>query len=179
MIALGIDGGLAALGWALVRIEGAREVPIEAGLVETERSTAKLRVLDGDDTARRVRELALALDPLVARAGLVCVERFSPPRNAGAAAKAGMGYAVALALTAVRGLPLLHESPQRVKLATARDKSASKSDVQLALVRRYGALSDVIGHVAPSKREHPCDALAVVVACLDSELVRLARRRAA
>jgi hypothetical protein len=44
------------------------------------------------------------------------------------------------------------------------------------LMERYDNLDPLIAPVVPSLREHPYDALAAVVACLDSELIRLTRK---
>lgn len=74
------------------------------------------------------------------------------------------------------GLPIVQATPQEVKRATTGARDASKDDVRAALERRYGPLAAFLGALPDGEHEHPVDALAATVACLDSEPLRMARR---
>lgn len=186
-IVLGLDPGFASIGWAKVRIYSRTEEVIALGVFHTEKSTKKQGVLSVEDNVRRTREVACFFAEMCInrnlhkeRVTVVCAESMSFPRNASAAAKVAMSWGALVAtLERCGDLPLVQASPQEVKLAVCGRKDASKLDVLQALRARYGAKFDRACNAAgcpPSMLEHPVDALAVIVACLDSEVVRLARR---
>lgn len=180
MIVFGIDPGFASCGWATVQLlpEG-RERVVDAGVVRTEKSAKKRAVLASDDNHRRSVELFGALWRLVASQRVVAIaaESQSWPRNAGASAKVGMAWGVISAIAARLELPLVQASPQAVKRAICGRKDASKEDVLAALEQRYGVeqLEPILA-LPKTQQEHPSDALAAAVACLDSEIVRMARQ---
>jgi Holliday junction resolvasome RuvABC endonuclease subunit len=73
-------------------------------------------------------------------------------------------------------IPMMQPTPQRIKKALTGRRDASKKDIQDALVSRYPDCEVLLGALAKTKREHAADALGAVVASLDSELVKMARR---
>lgn len=177
MIVLGVDPGFAALGLAAVDVSPDGEHLVDCWVVTTEPSTRKQAVRDSEDNARRAREITRALQTAldVHRPTVVAAETMSWPRNASSAAKVALAWGALCALLERGGLPLVQASPQDVKRAVCGVKNASKDDVALAVEARF---PEVTWPTKATLQEHAADAIAVVVACLDSELVRLARRAA-
>jgi crossover junction endodeoxyribonuclease RuvC len=178
VIVLGIDGGFASLGLAAVEILPDRERLVDSWVVRTEKSSKKLGVRSGDDTARRAREIASRVDMAISlhQPGAIALESPSWPRNAGVAAKMGVAFGCIFALAEKHRLPLVMASPQEVKRALTGAKTATKDDVIAAIERRFPEIT------WPSQKtlwEHAADAVGVVVACLDSDALRMARRLSA
>lgn len=173
---LGLDPGFAALGVARLDLVGDGEHVEALAVIRTTPSTRKAAVLATEDNVRRILELAAALEQWVTSDTLaLCVEAQSWPRSASASAKVGMGWGVIGALAERHGLPVLQASPAESKRAVAGSPTASKADVQAALVARYGALPLP---KARTHQEHACDALAAAVAVLSHPVVLVARRLA-
>jgi crossover junction endodeoxyribonuclease RuvC len=175
---LGIDPGFASVGIAVVRLHPVRETVMQLGVLHTAKSGVKQNVLAADDNLRRARELFDALNLHMAWVTVICAESMSFPRNSQAAAKVAMAWGVIASLAQWKGLPIVQASPQTIKKAVCGVKSASKEDVQQALRMRYGEMPGV-AELAKGELEHAFDALAAVVCCLDSEVVRMARKMAA
>jgi Holliday junction resolvasome RuvABC endonuclease subunit len=95
------------------------------------------------------------------------------PRNAGAAVRVALAWGVLTALCAARGVPLLQVSPQELKRRVTGSAGASKERGELALERRFGGPLPLTGPAG--QHEHQADALGAAVACLDHDVVRLAR----
>lgn len=185
MIVLGIDPGFASMGVAVVDVRERDERVIALDVVRTQKDDRKRRTLASDDNVRRARELAVELGGAIGWLGnaggnnarVVCAEAMSFPRNASAASKVALSWGVICALAEVRDLPIVQASPQQIKKAVAGTKTASKLDVESALLARYGnELEQLVAHLPDGQHEHAYDALAAVVACLDSDVLRMARR---
>jgi len=200
-LVLGIDPGFASLGFALLELGGPRDgsglVPdlvIKIGVIRTTKTDKKQKVLSADDNTRRCRELARALRALFVigapargagvaalfEAGdvvrLVCAEKMSFPRNASAAAKVAMTWGLIMGHVDLHDLPLLQASPQDVKKRVTGNASASKEDIERAMVKKFGrGLYRMLKGVPPGQHEHAFDALASAVACLDSDEARIVR----
>jgi crossover junction endodeoxyribonuclease RuvC len=174
VIVLGVDPGFASLGLAAVELAGDVR-PLEAWVVRTEPSSRKRAVRASEDNVRRCVELATALEAAVTRWKPVALaaETMSWPRNAGAAAKVALAWGVLVALAHRHGLPLVQASPPDVKRALLGRKSAAKEEMIAEVERRWPELE------LPSQvtlQEHAADAVAVVLACLDSPVLVMARR---
>ena len=186
---LGLDPGFANTGWAVVELHPNGEVRIKAlGLIETEKAGKKQQVLASNDNFKRAREVskhirALLYVPTESDAGVpyrlyvqvICAESMSFPRNASTAAKMAMCWGVVADICEDEGLPMLMATPKEIKKAVGSEDT-SKEAVQAALRSRFGEDFDealVASGLPKSKHEHPVDALASVVACLDSETLRL------
>ena len=180
---LGIDPGLASFGLAIVALTPTEEIVHELLVKTTEPSSRKLNVLAADDTFSRARKLAELFEGHVNRMGeslhAICAESMSWPRSSTNATKTAISWGI-LASVAVRTkLPLVMATPMEIKTAVCNSKTASKGEVQKALFKRYpdaAALKTFKKFVGKTKQEHGFDALGSVVACLDSEVIRLARR---
>lgn len=181
---LGIDPGFANCGYAVVMLNADGSLkPVTMGVFETDKSTAKRNVLASDDNVRRSREIYRFLRDLLREGphGLIraiCAETMSFPRNASTSAKMALCWGVVAALSEEFDIPVLQATPQGLKLAVCGDKSASKEDIKKALDKKFGkaVLTGLCKETTSSKQEHPFDALGAVVACSDSEVLRLARR---
>lgn len=183
---LGIDPGFASIGFAVVRLYPDREEIESLTVFTTEKAEKKRKVLASDDNFRRARSIAEALGGFLGapQVEAICAESMSFPRSSSVAAKMAMCWGVLAAFAFNRGIPVLQATPKEIKKKLCGNGSASKDDIEAALVARHGRSTIeealVKGFVTrKGDREHPLDALAAVVACLDSEVVRMARRMAA
>lgn len=175
MIVLGIDPGFASMGVAVVDVTEHGVGVITLDVIRTQKDDRKRRTLASDDNVRRAREIAGRL--FEAHIGAICAEAMSFPRNSSAAAKMALSWGVICALAQVRDVPIVQASPQQIKQAVTGSKTASKLDVEAALLKRYGnQIEQLVAHLPDSQHEHAFDALAAVVACLDSDVLRMARR---
>ena len=180
MIVIGIDPGLADLGWAAVQLHADREEVAALGLIRTAKGKGK-GVLVTDDLHRRGQELARALSGVLdewSDVVCICAESISYPRSAAVSAMIGRAWGVIDAELQRRQLALVSASPQAIKKAVTGRKSASKDEVIDALDRRYdGNVRRLLSSIrAKTKHEHPADAVGAVVACLENDHLRLARR---
>lgn len=178
MIVLGIDGGFASLGIASVALQLDQVLLRQTWVVRTEKSAKKLGVRSGDDVSRRARELAAHIELAIQthQPGAIALESPSWPRNAGVAAKMGVAFGVVFALAEQHRLPLVMASPMDVKLAVTGSKTATKDDVVAAIETRF---PDVAWPKQTTLWEHAADAIGVVLACLNSDALQMARRLSA
>lgn len=176
MIVLGADCGLAHFGIAIVRLGRRAEEVVDVHTFATKKSNAKQNVLAADDNVRRCRELAAHLLELCGAHTpvAICAESMSAPRHASAAAKLSMSWGALATVAQLLGLPVVQCSPQAIKKAVCGAKGASKEDIQAELCDRYSA--PLFAHLKKGDREHAGDALAAVVAGLDSDVIRMARQ---
>ena len=179
IVVLGIDPGFAAIGLATVRIDAEGETPLFLEVVHTEKVARKTNTLASDDNLRRAREIAAALKSILDRIHVVAfaAESMSFPRHAGTAAKIMMAWGVIAAVSEQNGIPIVQASPQAIKKCLCGVKNASKEDVQGALISRYGDIIERLSHpLNKADFEHAFDALGAVVATLDSDVIRFARK---
>lgn len=183
MIVLGLDPGFRRFGWSVVRLTPDREELLALGVWKTEKSDKKLGVRKSSDNHRRGqaigRELLAKIDewqPVV-----ITAEAISFVRSAAVMAQIGRVWGLLDLVCVERDLPLLEVSPQDLKHAVCARKDASKADVQAAVDRRFhGRVVELLAPIrAKGDHEHPVDAVASVVACLDVDVVRMARRTGA
>ncbi len=178
ILVLGVDPGFASLGWCVLEVRRKGEYLVSAGVFRTEPSGKKRLVLAADDNVRRSRLIAGHLDSLL-RNGvqIIAAESMSHVRGASASAKVGNAWGVIATLAHVHGLPIAQLSPQAIKASVATKASASKQEVADAVVKRYGRehVIKVLDGVTASQREHAYDAIGAAIACLDHDVIRLAR----
>jgi len=182
---IGIDPGLAACGVAIVDITSVTPRVITLNVVRTAPSAKKRRLRSADDLGDRVRGIATVLRArleehrdLVA----ICVEAAVIP-VVGGRMRAKPSILIALgrvrglldAFAVERGLPIIEETAQTLKLLTAGRRDASKADVQAALELRFPEVK-ALWPTQKTLIEHAADALAAVVAGLESDVVRAALR---
>jgi Holliday junction resolvasome RuvABC endonuclease subunit len=196
---VGVDPGLAELGWAVVDIRdagrrlrnprdahpprlhnGARMQIVEMGVLRSAPSAKKRRVGAADDVLRRARELHTSLSRIVGpEVDLICAEQMSHPRNASSAAKVAVVWGLLVAIAQERRIPLLQASPQEVKRAMTGAKNSSKEEVAAALRWRWtdAACADALRGVPDGMTNHAYDALAAIEAVLETDDVRMIMRR--
>lgn len=176
---LGIDPGFASIGYAVVRLGQTLDV-VRAGVIRTQKSSAKRNVRASEDNLERAKEIAEEIQGLLRDfdVKLVCAETMSYPRNSAAAAKMAMCWGVIAAVAHQHGLPVAQATPQEVKKSVTGKKDASKEDVQKAVVALFPPIVGLLDDTPRSLWEHPYDALAAINACASSEVFLLARRMA-
>jgi len=182
---LGVDPGLAACGLAVVGLEGAAARVLWLQVIRTAPSAKKRRLRSADDLGDRLRAIATVLHArLQEHPDLVafCVEAKAIPFRGGRmmvkpSAVSALGRVRGLldAFAVERGLPIIEETAQTLKLLTAGRRDASKADVQAALELRFPEVK-ALWPTQKSLQEHAADALAAVVAGLESDVVRAALR---
>jgi crossover junction endodeoxyribonuclease RuvC len=178
VIVLGVDPGLASFGWGAVRLFPKLERIVRVEVIKTKPSPKKLKVLAADDTSRRARELATTLREVITRFKpvVIAAEAYSAPRHASSAGKLNRAWGVLDGLTVEFSLPLVQTSPQAIKKLLCEDASASKAQVQAALELRYDRQFQSFVERSPKgDLEHGFDAVGAVVACLDSDVILMAR----
>ena len=178
---LGIDPGLAHMGLAEADLyPDGRLEPVALHVVTTKKSDKKTKVLSGDDDFRRTLELARVLIPLFQNARIITTEGASWPRNNRSCALIGRGWGVVATLVEMHKLPVVSASPQAIKKRLCGQVKVGKEEVQKALdaMFEYKLQPLLAGH-AHGLFEHPYDALGSIVACLDSDVLKMARTLAA
>lgn len=183
---LGIDPGLANMGLVVVTLfpdntqrvlRDDQEVPYIYH-VHTEKMDKKRGVRASDDSVRRGRLVVRDLFAWFTRdlhIKVICAEAMSYPRNSTASNMLGISWGIIITAASLHDLPIVQASPQDIKKAVCGRKDASKVDVQVELAAKYGIPVDMFNKTT---REHPFDALGAVEACLDSEVIRMARAMA-
>jgi Holliday junction resolvasome RuvABC endonuclease subunit len=178
---LGLDMGFAGLGWSVTELGHTEpgDRVLELGVIVTKITPKKRRAFVSDDNVRRTAEIYVALRALVDRhrIRMVCAESFVYHRGIKASAKMGLAWGAMIALTTERDLPLLEASPQDVKKVLTGKATATKTEVQEAVLARYKGRIDLAGltDVSESLYEHPFDSVGATVACLPSNTVKLLR----
>lgn len=123
MRVLGIDPGLATMGYGVVERLGGRLVPRGLGVIRTP---------SGDSAARRLFQLQRDLQEVIAgySPDVVAVERLFFNANVKTAMSVGQAAGVALATAAGSGLEVFDYTPPEVKLAVTGVGNAAKQQVQ-------------------------------------------------
>lgn len=188
-IVLGLDPGFANLGWALATWEDEKLRVLNLGAIHTKKANKKQHILECEDNFARAQELAQEIRRFFDnyRVVAVCAEAMSFPRQASVAAKMAMAWGVIADICHTTGTPMVQPTPQRVKKALCGRNSASKEEVQAAVIERFPwhrrvggkTLAEIIEELSEKDREHAVDAVATIAASEDSEVLKLARRMAA
>lgn len=174
-IVLGLDLGLASFGCAVVDLTNDSERLVEVSTMTTEKSAKKRGTLVADDDIRRIREICRWLSDKVVMYSpvAICAELPSGSKGARAAQALGAGKAIVAALSFNSSLPLAACSPVQLKKSVTGSGSASKEDISNALVKRFGQIK---WPKNKTHMEHAADALGAVVACLESDVIKMARK---
>lgn len=186
---IGLDPGLANFGIAVAELPNlgsGKPRFIELKALRTEPSKDKKKLRKMDDTAERCTYLAEQLNDLVLahKPIALCVEAIALPYRPGRAPQTSVISALGRVrglidmLAVVHQLPVLEESPQRVKKAATGSIGSTKSLVQEALEREYPELRELW----PPQRtlhEHAADACGAIHACRGADVILAARAAAA
>jgi crossover junction endodeoxyribonuclease RuvC len=127
-LVLGIDPGVSRCGYGVVRRDGARFRAVAYGVIRTP---------SRHELPDRLATLLQELDALIAeyRPSALAVERVLFQVNTRTAMSVGQASGLALALAGRAGVPVVHYSPNEVKLAVAGDGGAGKFEVQQMVTR--------------------------------------------
>lgn len=177
-LVLGIDPGFASVGYALMTVRPTDEQLVQVGVIATKKTATKHAMYASDDNFRRGREIYRTLTGLLTdwgRVKAICAESMSFPRNASAAAKVAICWGILASLSEAHCIPFVQVSPQTVKKCLCGVVTASKTDVLHAVRKRYPTF-DKLATTCATQLEHPTDAVATIVAALDSDILRLIRR---
>lgn len=176
---VGIDGGLANFGISRAEVLPDGKLRFHGSDVWTSKPASKARRLrKADDEAERIAALTSYVHAVLVelRPVAVCIESKALPFGrcrSSVVSALGRVRGVVDALCHIAGIPVLEETPQRLKIATAGTASASKADVQTALVAMQPELSAML---PVSGRDHAADSCAAIVACRSADVVLAALR---
>jgi Holliday junction resolvasome RuvABC endonuclease subunit len=176
---LGCDPGFASFGYCIMQLLPDTERIISVNVIRTKKSNKKQKVLVADDNFRRARAIAAVLREVVVgfQPKAIAAEAFSPPRNASNAAKVALSWGILADIVEDFQLPMVQASPQRIKKQLTDKTSATKEEVQEVLQSRYPGQFDPFTNSTPRGQwEHGFDAAASVVAGLNEDVLRMARR---
>jgi crossover junction endodeoxyribonuclease RuvC len=125
---LGIDPGVSRCGYGVVRRDGAQFRAVAYGVLRTPTT---------DDLPVRLASLWVEIDALLSefRPQALAVERVLFQVNTRTAMSVGQASGLALALAGRDGIPVVHYSPNEVKLAVAGSGGAGKDEVQQMVTR--------------------------------------------
>jgi crossover junction endodeoxyribonuclease RuvC len=146
---LGIDPGIARLGWGVVEVEGSRLRGVAHGCVETPAQMAE---------PERLNRIFSALQDIIAlhAPGCVSVEQLFFYRNTTTAFRVGQARGVALLAAVHAGLSVYEYTPMQVKQAVTGYGGADKRQVQ-EMVRILLGLRDI------PRPDDAADALAIAI----------------
>ena len=154
-LVLGVDPGVSRCGYGLVRRVGSK-----AGQAARMDAVAYgvLRTSPQEELPIRLATLSAELQCLIDdyRPTALAVERVLFQVNTRTAMSVGQASGLALALAGRAGIPVVHYSPNEVKLAVAGDGAADKGEVQ-RMVARLLALAE------PPEPPDAADALALAL----------------
>ncbi len=148
-VVMGVDPGVANLGFGIVRVEGNHMVALDGGVVET---SAELPI------ERRLERIHRALAELIAwhRPLAVAIESVYFGKNVHSATAVGQASGVAMLAAAQSEIGCFSYTPQAIKMAVCGSGGAGKRQVQ----RMVGTL---LGLPEPPTPDHAADALAVAI----------------
>ena len=146
---LGLDPGLAHMGWGMIALEGTRLTHIEHGVIATRTAMGlgpRLMVLH-----RELSDVITRLAPVA-----IAVEQAFVAKDPSAALKIGHARAVALLAAAQAGLEIAEYAPNHIKKCVVGAGHAGKDQVQFMVKRLLPACGVT--------RADAADALAAAIA---------------
>jgi crossover junction endodeoxyribonuclease RuvC len=148
-VVMGIDPGVANLGFGIVRVEGNHMVALDGGVVET---VAEAPI------ERRLERIHRALAELIAwhQPRALAIESVYFGKNVHSATAVGQASGVAMLAAAQSEIDCFSYTPQAIKMAVCGSGAAGKRQVQ----RMVGTL---LGLPEPPTPDHAADALAVAI----------------
>ena len=175
MRVLGVDPGFANFGWCVSDLSVNGIKPIACGVITTEKSHKRLKVLAPDDEFRRTRELSASIESVMNDndVRMVCAEGMSSPRNAVTVRMLGYAWGVLASACQRMVLPLAQVNPKQLKKKLCGRISVTDEELHVEVVRRYPDYEAMVHCISvASKHEHAYDALGAIEACKDGEVFR-------
>lgn len=166
MYLVGIDPGLAKIGFSLVHHDGGKKL-VSVRLVETERADKAQKLAISADNNMRFHSIFTALKDFLGTIPpgekvIVGIEGFgyTPGSGRNLLNTAQAVGVIKGALFAMGKIPFEFK-PSEVKQTILGRKSGSKDEIQEALTRIYPNLPELLGVHAKGKWEHMADAVAL------------------
>lgn len=148
MIVLGLDPGIARLGYGVIESDGHHDRCVAYGVIETRKGELGPRLLELRDQLRTL----LAEH----RPNRVCVEKLYFSKNVKTATAVGEARGVILITCAEAQLPLIEVQPQAVKQAVTGYGAADKAQVMRMV-------QTLLGLPEPLRSDDAADALAIAL----------------
>lgn len=154
MIILGIDPGLAIVGYGVIRKEQNRLTPMDYGTIETEA---------GMPFPERLEKIYNGMNELITlfQPDVVVFEELFFYKNVTTAIAVGQARGVAVLSAQQKRLPLYEYTPMQIKLAVAGYGHAKKPQIQI-MVKTLLGLKEI------PKPDDAADALAVAICWANS-----------
>lgn len=176
---MGIDPGFGNVGWVIAEVTLEPESDpgfkiFRAGVIQTQKT--KRDVFSADDNFFRCRSIHRQLDTIFEnhRPAVVCMESMSYPRNSSVASKIGMTWGIIASVCEMYGVPVVMNSPQRIRESVLGEKKKVEwEEVAAKVLFLYPELQSLLDHYAKGYHEHMIDAAAAIVGCRDSDMVRM------
>lgn len=149
MIILGIDPGIARVGWAVIETHASEPTPISFNCITTEKN---------EKPETRLKQIFTAITLLVTKFHPDCmsVEELFFATNAKTAIGVGQSRGVILLAAALAKIPVVSYTPLAVKRAITGDGAADKKQVAAMVVR-------ILKLKAAPKLDDTADALALAM----------------
>lgn len=172
---LGIDAGLANLGYSFLCIMDNKKVVVGFGVITTEKNK-KSKVKD--DNILRIRnqcnELFSVINEIQKRYKVcaMCIESYSQPRGASSAVKYAFSYSMAISIAMLYKIPVFDCPPKKIKKICTGNPSAKKEDIIYFVDKMFGPLEwpkGKSGRTLKSVMEHPADSLACTYSLLNKK----------
>ncbi len=146
---LGIDPGLANVGYGVIDHEGQKSAMVVAGTVTTPAA---------DPLPRRLKHIHDELAAVIAahKPDVACLEDIFFCTNVRTAIAVAQGRGACILATAAADIPIAEYTPLQIKMAVTGSGKATKQQVE-KMVRALLALKDV------PRTDHAADALAVAL----------------
>lgn len=164
-VVLGIDGGLAHLGWAVAGVPApgaglTKPRVVDGGVIET---VKRQDSTSADSHTERAIELHAQLRDIFEkhRPDEVCAEAFSPPRDSRNAAMLAWSWGVLCACAGERGIPIRAKGPMPLKQAFTGNRTAKKPEMISAAQKLYPESAGLFPE-RQDLHEHFADAVAAI-----------------
>jgi Holliday junction resolvasome RuvABC endonuclease subunit len=160
---LGIDGGLAHLGWAVVKTHEPgtwRPMVVDGGCIET----WKREGIVSESHTTRALEVHKQLVDIVEKhqPDEICAEAFSPPRDSRNACMLAWSWGILCAVAGAYGLPIRAKVPMSLKGALTGNRTAKKPEMILAARAQYPESVPLFSAQREDLQEHFADAIAAI-----------------
>lgn len=171
---LGLDMGFENTGWAVLAASAEWEV-LDCNILVTTKINKKRGIYQADDDMRRAGIIGAYLQKLVEdyEPDIVAFESRTSVRSNVTSGKLGMAYGALAALLHCQQLSRCSMLPQEVKRELTGGK-ATKAEIEEAVRLRTNGWQSV-ETLAPSRRHHVYDAIAVALAAGRSDVFNATR----
>jgi Holliday junction resolvasome RuvABC endonuclease subunit len=142
---LSLDPSLANTGYVVYECVKGKWIPVEHGIIKTEKSQKKFKVSAGDDMVRRWRIVVQKLKELHAKylfSALVAELTPGGVQNASAAQSLYGAKALIISFSELMDIPGEFVTPRNVKIALCKTPGAAKAEMMIAADKLTGIGKD-------------------------------------